>query len=151
MNASRLPCKLLEFNNSLQQQALFLYNYMVMFESLLLFVLASRQSLWKLHLASLHNYTKYFSVHDQLNYARLTPLYFATMTELEHKDEASWKYLEENYSISKTSIPFVESRSDNAMEQEKKARWCDWFDTFLSQIAKIRSKMNVFHPDSHYI
>ena len=72
IHGSSLPCKLHEFNNSLQNQALFLYNYMSMFESLLLFIRASRQSLWKLHLESLNNFTKYFFAHDQLNYARLT-------------------------------------------------------------------------------
>ena len=92
-----------------------------MFESLLLFIRASRQSLWKLHLGSLNNFTKYFFAHDQLNYARLTQLYLATMAELERRDEVSWKYLEQNYSISKTSIPLAAIGSGHAMEQENKA------------------------------
>ena len=76
--------------------------------------------MWKLHLTSLHDFTPYFFAHDQLNYACLTPLYLATITELEQKDEASWKYLEDNYSISKTPIPFVAIGSDHALEQENK-------------------------------
>ena len=43
------------------------------------------------------------------------------MAELERKDEANWKYLEQNYSVSRTSIPFVAIGSDHAMEQENKA------------------------------
>ena len=112
--------KLQDFNNSLNQQGLFLYNFMVMFESLLLFIRASRQSLWKLHLASLNNFTKYFFAFDQLNYARLTPYYLATMIDLQTEDETSWLYLEDNYSIVKSSIPFVGIGSDHAMEQENK-------------------------------
>ena len=60
INSSTLPCKLLKFNDSLQQQALLLHNCMVMFESLLLFIRGSRQSLCKLHLTSLHDFTPYF-------------------------------------------------------------------------------------------
>ena len=93
---------------------------MVMFESLLLFVQASRQGHWRLHLASMNNFAKYFFAHDQLNYARLTPFYLAGMLELEGTDATSWTYLEINYSIVKTSIPFVGIGSDHAMEQENK-------------------------------
>lgn len=65
--------KLENFTNSLDNQGLFLYNFMIMFESLLLFIRASRQGFWHLHLESLSNFTKYFFAFDQLNYARLTP------------------------------------------------------------------------------
>ena len=91
-----------------------------MFEVLLLFVRASRQGLWRLHLASLNKFVDYFFAHDQINYARLTPLYLATMTEFEIKDENSWRYLESNYSIAKSPIPFIAIGSDHAMEQENK-------------------------------
>ena len=56
---------------------------MKMFEVLLLFTRALKQGLWKLHLSSLNKMVNYFFAHDQINYARLTPLYFATMCELE--------------------------------------------------------------------
>ena len=112
--------KLQDFNNSLNQQGLFLYNFMAMFESLLLFIHASRQALWKLYLSSLTNFTKYFFAFDQLNYARLTPYYLATMIDLQTEDETSWLYLEDNYSIVKSSIPFVGIGSNYAMEQENK-------------------------------
>ena len=42
-------------------------------------------------LALLNNFVKYVFAHDHLNCARLTPYYIATMTELESKDERSWK------------------------------------------------------------
>ena len=51
----------------------------------------------------------------------MAPVYLATMAELESKDEVTWNYLKQNFSISKTSIPFVATGSDHAMEQENKA------------------------------
>ena len=68
----------------------------------------------------MNNFAKYFFAHDQLNYARLTPFYLAGMLELEGTDATSWTYLETNYSIVKTSIPFVGIGSDHVMKQENK-------------------------------
>ena len=47
----------------------------------------------------------------------MAPVYLATMAELESKDEVTWNYLKQNFSISKTSIPFVAIGSGHAMEQ----------------------------------
>lgn len=60
-----------------------------------------------LHLASLHEFIKYFFAHDQINYARLSPVYIASTSE----------YLEENVSVNKTGIPFTSIGSDHALEQ----------------------------------
>ena len=109
-----------EYDQSLSQQPLFLRNYMVMYEALLLFVRSSREGNWALHLSSLDNMVKYFFAHDQINYARLTPLYLATMTDLLSNDIESWNYLEESFAISKSQIPFTSIGSDHALEQENK-------------------------------
>ena len=53
-----------------------------MFEVLLLFIRKSREENWELHLASLELMIPYLFPYDQLNYARFTPLYIATMMEL---------------------------------------------------------------------
>ena len=109
-----------KFDESLQQQALFLRNYMKMFESLLLFIRASRGRDWKLHLTSLDNVVKYFFAHDQINYARMVPLYLATMDDLSKNDIRTLNYLKENLSNSKTEIPFTIIGSDHSLEQENK-------------------------------
>lgn len=106
------------FDNTLEHQPRFFRNYMNMFENLLLFVRASRQGHWELHLSALNEFVKYFFAHDQLNYARMTPLYLATMMELKNTD--AWRYLEDNFSIAKSKIPFTAIGSDHAMEQENK-------------------------------
>ena len=108
------------YDESLNQQALFLRNYMAMYEVLLQFVRSSREEAWEMHLSSLDNMVRYFFVHDQLNYARLTPLYLATMTELKTEDVDSWNYLKDNFSINKSGIPFCSIGSDHALEQENK-------------------------------
>ena len=107
-------------DQSLTQQAKFLRNYMRMFEVLLLFNRASREENWKLHLTSLNSMIPYFFSHDQLNYARYTPLYLATMMELQTTDQMTWNYLENNFSINKTGVPFCSIGSDHALEQENK-------------------------------
>ena len=83
------------FRNSLKNQGKFFNNYMKMVETLLLFIRSSTEGLWNLHLASLNDFTKYFFAHDQINYARLSPVYVASMLQLQHSDHSTWEYLEE--------------------------------------------------------
>ena len=66
-----------DFKNEVTGKAKFYLNFMKMYELLLLFRRATRQSLWDFHLASLGAMMPYFFVHDLQNYARLTPLYVA--------------------------------------------------------------------------
>ena len=56
--------KLDAFASLLTMQGKFLIKYMKMFEILMLFIRSSRQCNWDLHLASLHEFTKYFFAHD---------------------------------------------------------------------------------------
>ena len=77
--------KIKQFDEDLNYQAKFLRNYMKMFEVLLLFIRASREENWELHLTSLELMIPYFFSHDQLNYVRFT-LYIAMM-ELKERDE----------------------------------------------------------------
>ena len=73
------------FDASLNHEAQFLRIFMRMFEYLLLFIRATRQQMWELHLASLHELVKYFFAFDMQNYARLTPVYLAEMFLLNPK------------------------------------------------------------------
>ena len=49
-----------QFDRSLSHQLKFYINYMSLFETLLLFIRASREQLWQLHLDSLHKLCPYF-------------------------------------------------------------------------------------------
>ena len=107
-------------DNKLVNQGKFLFNIMDLVGNLLLFIRASRQGLWELHLSSLNEFAKFFFVHDQLNYARMTPLYLADMMSLKESNSLEWKYLKNNFTISKSNIPFTSIGSDHAMEQINK-------------------------------
>ena len=108
-----------KFDDSLTYQSRFLGNYMNMFKVLLLFTRATRQGLWELHLYSLNEMVNYFFAHNQINYARLSPVHLATMSQLQESDPDVWCYLKENFAITKSDIPFTAIRSDHAMEQGK--------------------------------
>ena len=111
-----------EFDEQLPNQAKFLRNYMSLLETLLLFILASRQQNWDLHLASLHHLFKYLFAFDMINYARLTPVYIAKMFSLKDKDPETWSMFNEgNFSVNKTLIPFSVTGVDHPVEQENRA------------------------------
>ena len=74
------------FDESLKNQARFFKNYMKVFEHLLLFLRATRQQIWTLHLTSIYALSIYFSAY-MLNYARFTQVYLAQMFALKEKDE----------------------------------------------------------------
>ena len=75
----------------MENQARYYRNYMAAFEILLLFIRASRQQSWELHLEALNKMVPYFFAFEVLNYARLTPVYLSQMTELKEKDNDTWQ------------------------------------------------------------
>ena len=95
-------------------------NYLNMAEVLLLFTLASRQGLWELHYCYFNEMVNYFFAHDQINYAPLSPVYLAAMTQLQESDPDAWCYLKQNFAIAKSDIPPTAIGSDHAMEQKTK-------------------------------
>ena len=108
-----------EFDENLKNQNKFYKSYMLLFETLLLFIRASRQQLWKLHLKSSHYLCPYFFVFDTLNYARLTPIYLSQMYQLRNDDPAIWnRFVEGEFSVSKSNVPFSAIGADDALEQE---------------------------------
>ena len=110
------------FECHLSNQSTFYCNYMKLFERLLLFIRASRQQCWQLHLASLHELCPYFFVFDMLNYARLTPVYLSQMYELKTRDVSTWNILEQgNFSVNKSKVPFSAIGTDHGIEQENRA------------------------------
>ena len=72
-----------DFKNEVTGQVKFFLNFMKIYELLLLFTRAIRQSLCDLHLALLEAMMPYFFVHDLQNYAQLIPVY--NRTNAEHK------------------------------------------------------------------
>ena len=110
-----------KYDESLENQGKFLFNFMKMFENLLLFIRATRQCLWEEHLASLDRFVKYFFVLDLQNYARYSPVYLSQMYNLQASDPETWDFLRSgSLSVSKSLIPFCSIGVDHALEQENR-------------------------------
>ena len=133
-----------EFGKRFEKQPKFLWNYMKLFEVVLLFIRATRESFWELHLASLEEFIKHFFAFDQINYARLSPVYISEMYALKENDPETWQFLDEgNFSVNKSGIPFTAIGADHGLEQENKAM------KVLGGIQGITNKKNTL--DKHFL
>ena len=121
-------------------------NYMLMVENLLLFIRASRECLWMLHLRLLNDVAKYFFVQDQLNYAQQTPLYLVNMKKLEEDDKDTWDYLKENFSVGKSDVPLTSIGFDRGMEQENNNLKVNGGITGLTQMSSTLSQFCLVAP-----
>ena len=108
------------FRKNLQKMGLYLSNVMRMIETMLLFIRATRQQLWELHLASLDGFAKYFFSLDLQNYAKMTPTYLSQIYDLKRTDNESWKFLSKNFFCSRTKQAFVAIGVDHALEHMNK-------------------------------
>ena len=93
-----------------------------MFEYLLLFIRATRQQIWELHLASLHELVKYFFAFDMLNYARLTPVYLAEILSLKETEPCIWNYFDKGcFCVNKSTVSHAAIGTDHDIEHENRA------------------------------
>ena len=86
-----------EFDSKLIGQAEMLCNFVNLVDIMLLFIRATWQGIWDLHLlASLEMFVKYFFffAYYQINYARFTPVYLSEKFALKTQDQKSWEFLE---------------------------------------------------------
>ena len=110
------------FDKSLTNQSKFYRNYMSLFETLLLFIRASREQSWGLHLYSLHSLCPYFFAFNMTNYARMTPVYLSQMFELKDKDQQTWEMMANGcFSVNKSEDPFTAIGADHCLEQENRS------------------------------
>ena len=99
----------------------FANDYMKFVACILMFLRATREGNWKLHLESLKSLCKYFFAHDRLNYARMVLLYLAQMEQLETSDPGLYEeFMRANFCVNKNDIPFCAVGPDHAIEHENK-------------------------------
>ena len=79
-----------DFDKSLDNQAKFYLIYMNLFERILLFIRATIEESWELHLKSLYELRPFFFSFYMINYARMTPVYLSQMMDLKENDEKTW-------------------------------------------------------------
>ena len=93
-----------------------------MYEVLLLFSRATRQSNWNLHLSLLELIIPYFFVHDLQNYAPLMPVYMAQMHALKESDPTIWQSFHDgSFSVNKSSCAFSATGGDHGIEKENRS------------------------------
>ena len=111
-----------KLDSQISNQSKFLRNFMKLFELLLLFIRASRDQLWELHLKTLHALCPYFFAFDMINYARMTPVYLSQMFNLKQTDKNTWDLLSNGgFCVNKSKVPFTSIGADHGIEQENRA------------------------------
>ena len=113
--------KLTEFEKSFTKQQKFVMPYINQFETILLYVRATRERNFELHLEATHALIKYYFAHDHLNYARLLPVYLSCMQNTEKNHPDIWaEFLKGNFCVIKNEVPFTSIAPDDALEQENR-------------------------------
>ena len=124
METDHLKERLEEFDKEMKSRNLlfkFTRDYMKFVACILMFLRATREGDWKLHLESLKALTKYFFAHDCLDYARLVPLYLAQMEKIEDDDPDIYnEFMQGNFCVNKNEIPFGAIGADHAIEHVNK-------------------------------
>ena len=110
------------FDESLDNQAKFYLIYMNLFERILLFIRATREESWELHLRSLHKLCPFFFSFDMIKYARMTPVYLSQMMDLKENDEKTWiMMMEGGFCSGKSKVPFTSMGAAHGIEQENRS------------------------------
>ena len=124
METDNLQERLLRFDEVMESQCplfKFARDYKKFVMCILMFISASRERDWNLHLESLKALAKYFFTHDSLNYARMVPLYLAQMHRLKIDDpDIHHEFMQGNFCVNKNEIPFCAIGPDNAIEHVNK-------------------------------
>ena len=119
--ACNLKACTIEFENSMNKMQRFIINYFKQFETILLYIRATRERNFLLHIESTEELIKYFFAHDHLNYARLLPLYLASMHDTKENYPDVWdEFLAGNFCVSKSLNAFTSIAPDHALEQENR-------------------------------
>ena len=124
METDNLQERLLRFGEVMESQCplfKFARDYMKFVMCILMFIRASREGDWNLHLESLKALAKYFFAHDRLNYARMVPLYLAQMDRLKiDGPDIHHEFMQGNFCVNKNEIPFCAIGPDHAIENVNK-------------------------------
>ena len=95
--------------------------YMKQFETIFMYVRATCEKDFHLHLESTEALIKYFFAHDHLNYAPLLPIYLSCMQSTEKNHPDVWKeFVMGNVCVTKNEIPFTSIAPDHALGQENR-------------------------------
>lgn len=89
-----------------------------MVDILLQFIKAERSGNWDLYLSALAEMTPHCFAMDRPNYAQWLPVYIVDMNMLESRHrKVHEEFLAENFSVSRSGLPFSQMSTDMALEQ----------------------------------
>ena len=114
-----IQAKMCQFDKQNSGKRLFVImrQYLQMITEVLQYIRAVRTGNWHLHLQSTETFIKYFFAHDMLNYARMMPVYLSDMEKLKDSEAAIYaEFLQGNWIVNKTSLPFCAIGADHALE-----------------------------------
>ena len=109
-----------DFDKYLNNQAKFCWIYMNLFETILLFIRATREESWKLHLRNLHELCPYFFSFDMVNCSRITPVCLSQMMNLKENKKKN-TMIEGGFCVGKSEVPFTSICADHGIEQENRS------------------------------
>ena len=116
-----IASKIETFKQEMDPIQKFLIIYIKQFETILLFLRATRDRDINLHLAATESLIKYFLAHDHLNYARLLPMYLATVQNVKTNLPRLWKEFKKgNFCITKSNVKFTSIAPDHGIEHENR-------------------------------
>lgn len=142
METEKFKGKIHDFDRKMEPQRpmfKFAKEYMKFVAFILMFLRATREGNWKLHLESLKALCKYFFAHDRLNYVRMVPLYLAQMELLESTDpDIHEEFMSGNFCVNKNDIPFCSIGPELAIEHVNKTTKIR-FDPATSRYGKMVS------------
>ena len=140
--------KILEFEKSFTKQQMFIMQYLKQFETILSYIRATRERNFVLHLEATEALIKYFFAHDHLSYARLLPRYLSCMQNTQTNHPDIWQeFLNSNYCVTKSSIPFTSIAPDHALEQENRRVKVDGGITGITQNENALKRFFLIAPE----
>ena len=123
--------------------------YMTMVPEMLMFIRAIRSADWLLHLQALEIFTKYYFIHDRLNYARMTPLYLAEMKTLPETDPDIYREFKDgNWVVNKNpNVPFSGFGIDYGLEHINRSMKVSGGLVGITQNPSARAKFFLISPE----
>ena len=117
--------RMAEFDRQYTNNPMFkvFWQYMCMILEMMMFIREVHTAIWSLHLQALEIITKYFFVHDRLNYSWMIPLYLAGMKSLKSTDlDINAELQNGNWVVNKNfKVSFCGLGADNALEHINRA------------------------------
>lgn len=143
--------RIAEFDRQYTNNPMFkvFWQYMSMILEKMMFIRAVHTTDWSPHLQALEIFTKYFFVHDRLNYSWMIPLYLAGRKSLKSTDpDINAEFQNGNWVVNKNSnVSFCGLGADNALEHTNRSMKVSGGLVSITQNPSARAKFFLITPE----